>query len=94
MTQEALTNVSRHARARTVLVELRRTGVRIQLNVIDDGIGFVVGEGSASSLGLRSIDERVRLVGGVVTIDTQPGRGTRLLVGIPIEAAAQSEIAG
>jgi PAS domain S-box-containing protein len=90
VTQEALTNVVRHARARTVLVELRRAGSRIQLNVVDDGIGFVVGEGRASSLGLRSIDERVRLVGGEATIDSQPGRGTNLLVGIPIEAAAHA----
>jgi PAS domain S-box-containing protein len=94
VTQEALGNVLRHARARTVLIELRRAGIRVHLSVIDDGIGFVAGERSASSLGLRSIDERVRLVGGVVTIESQPGRGTSLLVGIPIEATAQAEIIG
>ncbi len=94
VTQEAVANAVRHARARTVLITLRRrTGAGIELSVLDDGIGFGAGERSGTGLGLRSIDERVRLIRGVLTIDSHPGRGTKVIVQIPIDAA-QAEIAG
>jgi signal transduction histidine kinase len=87
VTQEALTNVVRHACAAVVLVELMQTGTGIELRVIDDGIGFVASERSGSGLGLRSIDERVRLTQGRVTLESWPGQGTNLLVRIPLAAA-------
>ena len=50
-----------------------RTDAGVELRVTDDGIGFVAAE-RAAGLGLRSIDERVRLAGGVVSVESQPGR--------------------
>jgi signal transduction histidine kinase len=63
----------------------------VELSVIDDGIGFDASERSGSGLGLRSIDERVRLACGTATVESRPGQGTTLLVRIPI-AAAQAEL--
>ncbi len=87
VTQEALTNVVRHARARSVVVELLQTRAGVELRITDDGIGFVATERARSGLGLRSIDERVRLTGGNVSVESRPGQGTKVLVRIPVTAA-------
>ena len=85
--QEALTNATRHARARTILVQLQGIDGGVELRIVDDGVGFVAGERVRSGLGLRSIEERVRLVGGTVQLESRPGQGTSLLVRVPIEGA-------
>ena len=74
--QEALTNVLRHARARKTCVSLTTTAESVELNVVDDGVGFVAGERTRSGLGLRSIHERVRFMRGSVSVDSRPGEGT------------------
>lgn len=83
--QEALTNVARHARARTAKVQLRREADGIRLRVIDDGIGMP--EGAASrpkSHGLVGMRERMRQIGGVVRIESGPPRqGTVIDAFIP-----------
>jgi two-component system sensor histidine kinase UhpB len=87
--QEALTNALRHGRARTIGVSVAAGSV--ELNVVDDGVGFVASERTRSGLGLRSIHERVRFLHGSVTVDSRPGEGTKVLVRIPI-GAAQNEL--
>jgi signal transduction histidine kinase len=57
------------------------------MRVSDDGIGFTPSEQAGTGLGLRSIDERVRLMGGVVSVDSSPGCGTQVAVYIPFVAA-------
>ena len=81
--QEALTNVLRHARARKICVSFMTTAESVELNVVDDGIGFVASERTRGGLGLRSIHERVRFMQGNVTVDSRPGEGTKVLVRIP-----------
>jgi PAS domain S-box-containing protein len=81
--QEALTNVVRHAQARTVEVQLMAMNDRVELRVDDDGIGFEASERIGSGLGLRSIDERVRLTRGSLRVDSRQGQGTSLLITIP-----------
>jgi signal transduction histidine kinase len=83
--QEALSNVLRHARARSAGVTLITTTERVELTVVDDGVGFADSERTRSGLGLRSIHERVRFMRGTVTVDSRPGSGTKLLVRIPKE---------
>ena len=88
VTQEALRNVVKHAGARDVTVALSRAGGELHLSIADDGSGFEGFEaggvsGSGHGLGLVSIDERVRLLGGQLSVDTRPGSGTRLSVSIP-----------
>jgi two-component system sensor histidine kinase UhpB len=83
--QEALHNTAAHARARRARVALRRTVSGLELAVSDDGCGFDVGEAKkAGGLGLLSIDERVRLVRGVVWIESRPQWGTEVRVRIPL----------
>lgn len=80
--QEALTNTLRHARARTIRVELIATNEGVELDVIDDGIGFEAVGRSGSGLGLRSMNERVQLAGGTLSVESRPGQGTKVLVRI------------
>ena len=87
--QEAIANAVRHAHARTIQVRLMATHEGIELGVDDDGIGFVASEQLGHGLGLRSIDERVRLIRGQVKMQSRPGRGTSLLVVIPLPALAE-----
>ena len=92
--QEALTNVLRHARARTTCVSLMITAESVELNVVDDGVGFAASERTRSGLGLRSIHERVRFMQGNVSVDSRPGEGTKVLVRIPIGAAQNKLVRG
>src|SRR5436190_6509346 len=81
--QEALANVARHADARSVEVNLRaEAGGGVQLTVRDDGRGFETGR-PGRGLGLGGMAERARLVGGELTIESQPGAGTRLCLRVP-----------
>ncbi len=85
--QEALRNVSRHSRAQAVQVSLRSLDGGLQLEVTDNGAGFDPGEESQQpSLGLASMRERVRLLEGKLKIESKRGRGTTILVWIPIKA--------
>jgi signal transduction histidine kinase len=81
--QEALANATRHARARTIEVQLAARPGGIELRISDDGVGFVTGERTHFGLGLRSIEERVRLVQGTVELESQLGKGTSLRVYVP-----------
>jgi two-component system sensor histidine kinase UhpB len=86
--QEALRNIVRHADARRANVILRADRGALQLTVSDDGRGFELAAArSSSGVGLASMEERVRLVHGVLSIDAHPGRGTELHVGVPLRAA-------
>ncbi len=88
--QEALTNVSRHAQARNVWVELRQSADDVELVIRDDGGGFDPGTGRGSvdrgeSFGLFGMKERVGLLGGEVEITSRPGYGTSIRARLPIE---------
>jgi two-component system sensor histidine kinase UhpB len=81
--QEALANIARHADARSVEVALRsENGGGVQLTVRDDGRGFEPGR-PTGGLGLGGMAERARLVGGELTIESQPGAGTQLCLRVP-----------
>ena len=92
--QETLTNSVRHGNARTIRVSLTTTAERVELNVVDDGVGFVASERTKSGLGLRSIHERVRFMRGSVSVDSRPGEGTNVLVRIPIGTAHNELVSG
>ncbi len=95
--QEALTNVARHASARSVRVELSRAGERLLLVVADDGDGFDVPSATAratggESLGLLGMGERAMLVGGTLAIVSTAGRGTELVAEFPIGSVPPARI--
>jgi signal transduction histidine kinase len=83
--QEALGNVAKHAKARHVRVSVARDHDNVRLTVADDGCGFDLAEARGrGGLGLISLDERVRLVGGQVTIRTGPQEGTEVRILVPL----------
>jgi signal transduction histidine kinase len=81
--QEALSNVRKHSGASRVSVALRSTRTFVGLTVADDGLGFDPGRLTNDRLGLAGISERVRLLGGVVEIETSPGSGTTVRATLP-----------
>ncbi len=96
VTQEALANVSKHARARRVSVLLECDASVVRLTVEDDGCGFDVDAveklpGAERRLGLLGMRERVSLVRGTLLIESAPGAGTTILVRIPLPTEAQRQ---
>ncbi len=88
--QEALTNVMRHAHAKTVSVELRKEAGQLHLRVRDDGLGFDVGAIReralrGASLGLLSMEERAALAGGGLELKSTPGQGTEVHAWFPLK---------
>jgi two-component system sensor histidine kinase UhpB len=82
--QEALRNIAEHAGAHKAEVTLSSTEDVLELIVADDGQGFDLGEArEGGGLGLISLDERVRLIGGSLTIHTALKRGTEMRVRVP-----------
>ena len=86
--QEGLTNCARHAQAKNIRVKLQEAGGQVAVAIEDDGVGFLRQDGVAYGLGLLGITERVRELCGQVTIDSAPGRGTRIAVVLPLEPEA------
>jgi signal transduction histidine kinase len=78
---EALTNVAKHAQASVVWVELRADDSTAQLTIRDDGVG---GADADQGSGLIGLVDRVEATGGKMRITSEPGRGTTLLVTLPI----------
>jgi signal transduction histidine kinase len=83
--QEALQNVTRHARASTVTVRLRTTPTDLVLAISDDGVGFDTNTSFPGHLGLRSMRERTAEIGGVLDITSTPGEGTTVTARGPLE---------
>ncbi|MET0983508.1 MAG: CHASE domain-containing protein [Telluria sp.] len=82
--QESLTNVSRHARATAVRVELAVDPDTISMTISDNGIGLTqTGGQKPGSFGLVGIEERVRILGGKSLITSGPDRGTTVHIAIP-----------
>ncbi|APC19269.1 ABC transporter substrate-binding protein [Pseudomonas frederiksbergensis] len=83
--QEALTNVMRHAQAHTVELTLVLEGNELCLTVSDDGLGFVAPAGRPTSFGVVGMRERVLIMGGQLSLDSEPGEGTTLSVRVPLD---------
>jgi signal transduction histidine kinase len=82
--QEALTNITRHAGARRVSVLLARRGSSATAVVEDDGHGFDRNDETRGGIGLAGMRERVALLDGKLTIESDPGTGTTLVAEVPL----------
>ena len=96
ITQEALRNIAKHAAARQVDVHPEPVRDEVVLSIADDGQGFDLESvrQHGGGLGLRSIEERVRLARGHVSIETAPGRGTKVSVRFDVERMPHEQVAG
>jgi signal transduction histidine kinase len=84
-----LQNVSRHAKASTAHVTLATAGTSITMRIVDDGQGFEAqAVGRHRGIGLASMQERIRMLGGKVVVQSAPGQGTELRVSLPIGGVA------
>lgn len=86
--QELVTNAIRHAGASEIVVQFFRHDNELRVAVLDNGRGFDIDEVLQSrqrGLGLRNIESRLSVVDGHVTFDVAPGRGSRVIVQIPLE---------
>lgn len=94
--QEALNNVTRHAQATDVNVTLFATDDEVTLEVADDGVGFDPAKlGLAPGFGLRGLVERADSFGGWAEINSAPGRGTTVMLSLPLadDGAAPTDAA-
>lgn len=92
--QEGLTNCARHAQAKSIHVKLEDSSDRLAVLVEDDGVGFDPHSSVAYGLGLLGMTERVRELCGQMTIDSQPGKGTRIAVVLPLKGKESPAGAG
>lgn len=86
--QEAVSNIAKHAHARTVHIHLEASDHSVRASVQDDGVGFAADQalelqGGLRGLGLLGMRERAGLIGGTLTIDSREGSGTRVEVEVP-----------
>lgn len=86
--KEALNNARRHSRASEVIIQLEAKTGKVKLSISDNGCGFELPPsltefGGAGKLGLMGMEERAQLVGGTLSIQSQPDQGTTVIVEIP-----------
>jgi len=83
--QESVNNIIKHSGASEAAVVVKLNAASIVLSIRDNGRGFEAGvNGSASGYGLNGITERVRILGGALTIDSRPTQGAAITVHIPV----------
>jgi len=87
--QEALNNIVKHSGATGVRITAQLSDGMLRCRVIDDGVGFslesIRAERQRRGLGLSSMHERLNAVGGTLDIESSPGKGTQLLITLPME---------
>jgi signal transduction histidine kinase len=91
--QEALTNVTRHANASRVTVDLGLDGSMLVLEVADDGVGLPVGGPRRASLGLLGMGERARRLGGDCVVTRREPKGTLVAFRVPLRSATPAPVA-
>ena len=84
--QEGLRNLKKYSGAQEAKVDLRIRGHRLEISVRDEGHGFSLSEvGQNGGLGIRSMEQRARLLGGKFKIHSEPGKGTILEAWVPLK---------
>jgi len=94
ITQEALRNVKKHSRASTAVVTVEFSDTRIRITVSDNGKGFQLPEMTGNlahmgKLGLIGMQERAQLLGGTLTLRSELGQGTTVVVDVPAQERSE-----
>lgn len=82
--QEAFANIAKHSQANQVKIQLSCVNNDISLEICDDGVGFDISSARVKGEGLRSMHERMGSLGGMLTLQSEPGKGTCILAQCPI----------
>jgi signal transduction histidine kinase len=90
LVQEAITNITKYAKAKQVWVDMAGRDGAVEVSVRDDGIGFDTAAQSASAHGLVGMRYRVEAEGGTLAVESTPGLGTRIRVSLPEAAPAEA----
>lgn len=90
MVQEAITNVRKHAGVKKALAKMEDSGKKITLIIKDEGAGFDIENAAqkAEGYGIIGMKERAELLGGEVEIISAPGKGTQVIITVPLEGEA------
>lgn len=96
--QEACNNAVRHSKAKKVSIRIAYLEHVIELDIVDNGIGFDIEEVENSvnkdvlhGFGLSTMRERARLLSGIISIDSKPGAGTKIHVSVPVDYTSRKE---
>ncbi len=92
--QEALNNVLKHAKAKSVTVRLKQTKSNVKLEIEDDGSGFLPKKGDAGGMGMRNMKERASQVGGKLKISSIPGKGTKICATVSKDRQSRIHLTG
>jgi len=84
LVQESLTNVVKHAHAKSVSILLTQKPGSVSVVVEDDGVGFEPGRATGDGIGLLGMRERVGLFGGRLILESRPGAGTTVVAEVPL----------
>jgi two-component system sensor histidine kinase DegS len=88
--QECIANAFRHSKSKKVKVEIAQYDGQLRIEVRDWGVGFDIDRVREEHFGLESIQERARVFGGSVSIQSQPHKGTNIVVELPIHCPSIS----
>jgi PAS domain S-box-containing protein len=86
--QECVTNACRHSKSRKVRIDLAEQGDQLRIEVEDWGVGFDLRHAGKGHFGLEGIQERARAFGGHAVINSGPGKGTDVIVEIPLHGSS------
>ncbi len=78
--QESLNNILKHAEATKVTVLTKKDGHFVTIKISDNGKGFEIQEDKKGGFGLLGMQERVKMIGGIITLDSEPNRGTIITI--------------
>jgi signal transduction histidine kinase len=95
VTQEALANIQKHSDAKEVEIRLTRIGGRLFLTIEDNGRGFDVFRAAehGTGNGLRNMQERARALNGEFEIESNNGKGTRIVLSVPLSSRTRAPFA-
>jgi two-component system, NarL family, sensor kinase len=94
--QENMNNILKHAKANKIQVSLQYSDEEFLMQIADDGVGFDIQSKKNSTLstagvGLKSIFNRAKLIGAVLDMQSEPGKGTTVTIRLPLPAAVENE---
>jgi two-component system, NarL family, sensor kinase len=87
--QEAINNILKHAEAALIVIDLSFSYQMFQLDITDNGMGFLINEtssGPGEGSGIKNMQKRASMIAGRLTIHSSPGRGTRVSISLPLFA--------